>query len=131
MPKIYNYLTPEDLSADSPMSDSASVALLTDQYPGSTPDEPMAFICLNSVDSLPESESPEVKTQVKLRTTQTFGESLPRNLLYPSLIHPLAAAFDAPAWLPIVKGEILLSDGIKVIKKDHTNNMSPPCKQLK
>ena len=114
----------EDLSADSPMIDSASIALLTDQYPGSTPDEPMAFICLNSVDSLPANKPPEVKTQVKLITTHTFGESLPRNILYPSLIHRLAAAFDAPVWLPIAKGEILLSDGIKVIKKDYTKSMS-------
>jgi hypothetical protein len=73
----------EDLSADSPMSDSASVALLTDQYPGSTADEPMAFICLNSVDSLPASKPPEVKKQVKLRTTERFGESLPRNRCIP------------------------------------------------
>jgi len=49
----------EYLSANSPMSDSASVALLTDQYPGSTPDEPMAFICLNSVDPLLELKSPD------------------------------------------------------------------------
>ena len=75
----------EDLSADSPMSDSDSVALLTDLYPGSTADEPMAFICLNSVDSLPASIPPEVKTQVKLRTTETFGESLPWNLRIPPL----------------------------------------------
>ena len=64
----------EDLSADSPMSDSDGIALLTDQYPGSTPDEPMAFVCLNSVDSLPGSKPSEVKTQVKLRATQAFGE---------------------------------------------------------
>ncbi|KIJ90721.1 hypothetical protein K443DRAFT_686586 [Laccaria amethystina LaAM-08-1] len=94
----------EDLSADSPMNDSASVALLTDQYPGSTADEPMAFICLNSVDSLPASKPPEVKKQVKLRTTETF-----------------AASDDAPAWLPIFKREILLSDGIKIMKKDYRN----------
>ena len=64
----------EDLSADSPMSDSASVTLLTDQYPGSTADEPMAFVCLNSMDSLPAYKPPEVKTQVKLRVKRTFGE---------------------------------------------------------
>jgi len=70
----------EDMSANSPMSDSASVALLTDLYPGSTPDEPMAFICLNSVDSLPESKSLEVKMQVKFRTMHMFGVSVPQNL---------------------------------------------------
>jgi len=73
----------EDLSGDSPMNDSDSIALLTDQYPGSTADEPMAFICLNSVDSLPASKPPEVKTQVKLRTKKTWGESFPRNLCIP------------------------------------------------
>ncbi|KIJ93829.1 hypothetical protein K443DRAFT_111438, partial [Laccaria amethystina LaAM-08-1] len=87
----------EDLSADSPMSDSASVALLTDQYPGSTADEPMAFVCLNSVDSLLASELPV--TRIKLRTTKTFGPY-----------------FD---WLPIVKGEILLSIGLKIMRKDY------------
>jgi len=70
----------EDMSANSPMSDSASVALLTDPYPGSTPDEPMAFICLNSVDSLQESKSPEVKMQVKFRTMHMFGGLVPQNL---------------------------------------------------
>ena len=64
----------EDLSADSPMSDSTSVTLLTDQYPGSTADEPMAFVYLNSVDSFLAYKPPEVKTQVKLRVTRTFGE---------------------------------------------------------
>ena len=64
----------EDLSADGPMSDSDGIAFLTDQYPGSTVDEPMAFVCLNSVDSLPVSKPSEVKTQVKLRATQAFGE---------------------------------------------------------
>ena len=44
----------EDLSADSPMNNSDSITLLTDQYPGSTADEPMAFVCLNSVESFPE-----------------------------------------------------------------------------
>jgi len=73
----------EDLSAHSPMRDSDTIALLTDQYPGSTADEPMAFICLNSVDSLSAFKPPEVKKQVKLRVTRTFGESLPRNLCIP------------------------------------------------
>lgn len=94
----------EDLSADSPMNDSDSIALLTDQYPGSTADEPMAFVCLNSVDSLSASKLPEVKTQVKLRTTRTYSASL-----------------DIPAWLPLVEGEILLSDGIKIMEKDYRN----------
>ena len=64
----------EDLSADSPMSDSDGIALLTDQYPGSTADEPVALVCLNSVDSLPVSTPSEVKTQIKLRVTQTYGK---------------------------------------------------------
>ncbi|EDR06353.1 uncharacterized protein LACBIDRAFT_329067 [Laccaria bicolor S238N-H82] len=65
----------EDLSADSPMSDLDGIALLTDQSPSSTADEPMAFVCLNSVDSLPESKPQEVKTRIKLRTTDMFGDS--------------------------------------------------------
>ena len=73
----------EDMSANSPMSDSASVALLTDLYPGSTPDEPMAFICLNSVESFPECKPQEVKTQVKFKVTAAFSESLPRNPCIP------------------------------------------------
>ncbi|EDR06236.1 uncharacterized protein LACBIDRAFT_329075 [Laccaria bicolor S238N-H82] len=103
----------EDLSGDSPMSDSDTIALFTDQHPGSTADEPMAFICLNCVDSLPASKPPEVETQIKLITDATFGKSLPQNLSY---------SVDAPVWLPIVKGEILFSDGIKVTKKDYKNN---------
>jgi len=77
----------EDLSADSPMNDSDSIALLTDQYPGSTADEPMAFICLNSADSFPASDSMEVKLQVKFRATRTYGESLPCNLCIPPSFH--------------------------------------------
>lgn len=62
----------------------------------------MGFVCLNSVDSLPTSKPPRVGKQTKLIAIDTF-----------------AAGFDAPVWLPIVKGEILLSDGIKVVKKDY------------
>ncbi|KIJ93180.1 hypothetical protein K443DRAFT_112441, partial [Laccaria amethystina LaAM-08-1] len=90
----------EDLGAESPMNDSDGIALLIDQYPGSTADEPMAFVCLNSADSLPASKLQEVKTQVKFKVTLTY-QAVP----------------DAPAWLSIVKGEILLSDGIKVIER--------------
>ena len=64
----------EDLSADNPMNDSDGITLLTDQYPGSTVDEPMAFVGLNSVDSLPASKPSEVKMQVKLRVTNTYCE---------------------------------------------------------
>jgi len=70
----------EDLSADTPMNDSDSIALLTDQYPGFTPNEPMAFIYLNSVDSLPASKPLEVKTQVKFGAGYAYGGSLPQNL---------------------------------------------------
>ncbi|KIJ93173.1 hypothetical protein K443DRAFT_408473 [Laccaria amethystina LaAM-08-1] len=89
------------------MSDSAGVALLTDQYPGSTGDEPMAFVCLNPVNTWPAFKPLEVKTQVQLRVRRTF-----------------AALYDTPAWLPIVEGEILFSNGIKIMKKDYTNSMS-------
>ena len=66
----------EDLSADSPMSDSDGIALLTDQYPGSTADEPMAFVYLDSVNSFPASKFSEVNIQIKFRATvtQTYGE---------------------------------------------------------
>ena len=45
--------------------------------------------------------------------------------LHLSLIPRLAALGDTPAWLPIVKDEILLSDGIRIVKKDYTDSMSP------
>ena len=56
------------------MSDSDAIALLTDQYPGSTVDEPIAFVCLDSVGLLPASKPSEVKTQIKLRARVTCGE---------------------------------------------------------
>lgn len=58
----------EDLSAGHPMRDSDSIAIFTDQYPGSMADEPMAFVYLNSVDSLLPKLS-EVPMQIKLRAT--------------------------------------------------------------
>ena len=108
----------EDLSADSPMSDSDGISLLTDQYLGSTADEPMAFVCLNSVGSLTASKPSEVKMRIKFRATKTWGESFPRNhYISPSFPIYLASRLDAPAWLPIYEGEILSSDGIKIMKK--------------
>ena len=39
-----------------------------------TADEPIAFVCLNSVGLLPASKPSEVKMQIKLRVTETYGE---------------------------------------------------------
>ena len=86
------------------MSNSDGIALLTDQYLGSTADEPMAFVCLNSVGSLLASKPSEVNMQIKFRATKTWGESFPRNrYISPSSPIYLASRLDAPTWLPITR----------------------------
>ena len=75
----------------------------------------MAFVCLNSVGSLTASKPSEVKMQIKFRATKTWGESFPRNrYISPSFPIYLASRLDLAS---NNEGEILSSDGIKIVKK--------------